>query len=239
MVNFIALNQQRVSGEFVSPCPRIPDVVGYEEGAKWASSHMPLPANKVTGWPNFFFIASRTWLKDVALVYIEALDKSQKKVGCSHAGAASNRACARSSGVTQPTKQTGNIHKQQAIRPKPFQFLEKKKQAAAATATTFTSNTNEPPLHLMPCSATVSNIIIPKHLPNQKMYWKKKWWQRTMTTNIYSLPSSSVIATGLQLWKCIKALFSSLWKPKSFQDSLLHRILWHMHETLNIDENKN
>jgi len=37
----------------------------------------------------------------------------------------------------------------------------------------------------------------------------------------------------------IMALFSSPWKPKSFQDSLSHRILWHMHETLNIGENKN
>jgi len=34
-------------------------------------------------------------------------------------------------------------------------------------------------------------------------------------------------------------LFSSPRKPKSFQDSPSHRILWHMHETLNIDENKN
>ena len=36
-----------------------------------------------------------------------------------------------------------------------------------------------------------------------------------------------------------KALFSSPWKPKSFQDFPSHRILWHMHETLNINENKN
>jgi len=36
-----------------------------------------------------------------------------------------------------------------------------------------------------------------------------------------------------------EALFSSPRKPKSFQDSPSHRILWHMHETLNIDENKN
>jgi len=28
-------------------------------------------------------------------------------------------------------------------------------------------------------------------------------------------------------------------KPKSFQNSLSHRILRHMHEALNIDENKN
>jgi hypothetical protein len=35
-----------------------------------------------------------------------------------------------------------------------------------------------------------------------------------------------------------KALFSSLWKPKNFQDSPSHRIFRHMHETLNIDENK-
>jgi hypothetical protein len=28
-------------------------------------------------------------------------------------------------------------------------------------------------------------------------------------------------------------------KPKSFQDSLSHQILRHMHEALNIDENKN
>ena len=36
-----------------------------------------------------------------------------------------------------------------------------------------------------------------------------------------------------------RALFSSPWKPKSFQDFPSHRILWHMHETLNIDEKKN
>ena len=36
-----------------------------------------------------------------------------------------------------------------------------------------------------------------------------------------------------------KALFSFHRNPKSFQDSLPHRILWHMHEALNIDENKN
>jgi hypothetical protein len=37
----------------------------------------------------------------------------------------------------------------------------------------------------------------------------------------------------------IKALYSSHQKPKSFQDSPSHRILRHMHEALNIDENKN
>ena len=36
-----------------------------------------------------------------------------------------------------------------------------------------------------------------------------------------------------------EALFSSPRKPKNFQDFLSHRILWHMHEILNIDENKN
>jgi len=36
-----------------------------------------------------------------------------------------------------------------------------------------------------------------------------------------------------------RALFSSPQKPKSFQDSPSHRIFRHMHETLNIDENKN
>jgi len=35
-----------------------------------------------------------------------------------------------------------------------------------------------------------------------------------------------------------KASFSSLWKPKSFQNFSSHRILWHMHETLSIDKNK-
>jgi len=34
------------------------------------------------------------------------------------------------------------------------------------------------------------------------------------------------------------ALFSSLQKQKTFQDSLSHRILWHMHGALNIDKNK-
>jgi len=35
------------------------------------------------------------------------------------------------------------------------------------------------------------------------------------------------------LW--FKALFTS----KNFQDSTSHRILWHMHGTLNIDKNNN
>jgi len=39
--------------------------------------------------------------------------------------------------------------------------------------------------------------------------------------------------------ECTKALFSSPQKPKSFQDSLSHRIFRHIHEVLNIDENKN
>ena len=36
-----------------------------------------------------------------------------------------------------------------------------------------------------------------------------------------------------------QALFSSPQKAKGFQDSPSHRILWHMHEALNIDESKN
>jgi len=36
-----------------------------------------------------------------------------------------------------------------------------------------------------------------------------------------------------------RALFSSPRNPKNFQDSPSHRILRHMHEALNIDENKN
>jgi hypothetical protein len=36
-----------------------------------------------------------------------------------------------------------------------------------------------------------------------------------------------------------KALFSSFQKPKTFQDSSSHRILWHMYEALNIIKNKN
>jgi len=39
--------------------------------------------------------------------------------------------------------------------------------------------------------------------------------------------------------KFFLALFSSPRNPKSFQNSLSHRILRHMHEALNIDENKN
>jgi len=35
------------------------------------------------------------------------------------------------------------------------------------------------------------------------------------------------------------ALFSSPQKPKFFQDFSSHRILGHMHEVLDIDENKN
>jgi len=44
---------------------------------------------------------------------------------------------------------------------------------------------------------------------------------------------------GLLGGGCTGALFSSPSKSKSFQDSPSHRILWHMYETLNIDENKN
>jgi len=36
-----------------------------------------------------------------------------------------------------------------------------------------------------------------------------------------------------------KCLVRSLRNPKSFKDSLSHRILQHMHEALNIDKNKN
>ena len=36
-----------------------------------------------------------------------------------------------------------------------------------------------------------------------------------------------------------KALFSSPWKPKTFQDFPSHQILKHMHAALDIDENKN
>jgi len=36
-----------------------------------------------------------------------------------------------------------------------------------------------------------------------------------------------------------RALFRSPWKPKNFQNSSSHRILWHMYKTLNINENKN
>ena len=42
------------------------------------------------------------------------------------------------------------------------------------------------------------------------------------------------------LWNTIaRALFSSPRNLKSFQNFLSHRILRHMHEALNIDENKN
>jgi len=44
---------------------------------------------------------------------------------------------------------------------------------------------------------------------------------------------------NMELIPLLKALFSSSQKPKSFQDFLSHRIFRHMHETLNIDENKN
>jgi len=48
-----------------------------------------------------------------------------------------------------------------------------------------------------------------------------------------------------EIWKILqnflgtKALFSSLQKQKTFQDSSSHRILRHMHGALNIYENKN
>jgi len=34
----------------------------------------------------------------------------------------------------------------------------------------------------------------------------------------------------------VKALFSSSQKSKKVQDSTSHRVLWHMHESLNIDK---
>jgi len=37
----------------------------------------------------------------------------------------------------------------------------------------------------------------------------------------------------------LEALFSSLQKPKKFQDSSSHRILRHMHKALNIGESNN
>ena len=39
--------------------------------------------------------------------------------------------------------------------------------------------------------------------------------------------------------KQTEALFTSPQNPKTFQDSPSHRILGHMHEALDIDENKN
>jgi len=49
-------------------------------------------------------------------------------------------------------------------------------------------------------------------------------------------PTGAPRETGRQSYK---ALFSSPQKAKSFQDSPSHRILRHMHESLNIDESKN
>jgi len=51
-----------------------------------------------------------------------------------------------------------------------------------------------------------------------------------------SIPRTHSSRTILSL---TKALFSSPQKPKTFQDSSSHRILRHMHGTLNIDKNKN
>ena len=44
---------------------------------------------------------------------------------------------------------------------------------------------------------------------------------------------------GLILNRPTKALCSSPRNPKNFQNFTSHRILWHMHKALNIDENKN
>jgi len=76
------------------------------------------------------------------------------------------------------------------------------------------------------------------HMLKDSMWWEnlKKndfWWTKQV------LNSKALLLPHPAFDVRILALFSSPWKPKSFQDSPSHRILWHMHETLNIDENKN
>jgi len=61
-------------------------------------------------------------------------------------------------------------------------------------------------------------------------------WHRLNPRNFYYDPSYVPVRVKLDV---TKALFSSSRNPKSFQDSLSHRILRHIHEALNINENKN
>ena len=69
---------------------------------------------------------------------------------------------------------------------------------------------------------------------NSKIYKErtKRWHDKRIKKKEFA-PGDKVLLFNS------KALFSSPQKAKSFQDSPSHRILWHMHEALNIDESKN
>jgi len=65
--------------------------------------------------------------------------------------------------------------------------------------------------------------------------------EKQTTTNIDNTLGEDVVgATEVHLpQRTSKALFSLPQKAKNFQDSPSRRILWQMHEALNIDESKN
>ena len=71
------------------------------------------------------------------------------------------------------------------------------------------------------------------------------WDSCAMMTQLFSFSAGRSVLylvfnqSGYSIWFSIKALFSSPRNSKIFEDSLSHRILRHMHEILNIDENKN
>ena len=65
-------------------------------------------------------------------------------------------------------------------------------------------------------------------------------FMKTMTISALGVRLSPKAALNVvSLTWYITALFSYSSKPKIFQDFLSHRIFGHMHEVLNIDENKN
>jgi len=86
------------------------------------------------------------------------------------------------------------------------------------------------------------------HLPKNHTF---RWYNNIQSYKIFCENSNSFVsfpvAKGVFPVKgvfplakgCELALFSFLKKPKTFQDSPSHRILRHMHDTLNIDKNKN
>jgi len=59
------------------------------------------------------------------------------------------------------------------------------------------------------------------------------------TQHIHEKLAKTIIMFKFSLSLRTKALFSSPQKSKTFQDFPSHRILRHMHEAQNIDENKN
>ena len=61
-------------------------------------------------------------------------------------------------------------------------------------------------------------------------------WRGRGTAQLYL---TSAALPRRNAWRGRIQMHSSLRKPKNFQNSPSYRILYHMHEILNIDENKN